>query len=150
MSNVNVLLEKLNLSAKLTQEPGSIGFDLYAERTTTINPLATVKVATGVCLQIPEGFVGVIKEKSGVATSWPLMLKAGVIDPNYTGEIKVVLFNYSERTIKINAGTAIAQILFFLAPNVDITEVDQLLKTNRGPQGFGSSQASKEGGIEFI
>ena len=95
-------------------------------------------IDTGVHVEIPEGYVGFIKSKSGLMVNNGL-LTDGTIDAHYTGSIKVKLFNTSPKDYKINAGDKIAQLVIvpFLLPELEV--VDHLEETDRGDGGFGST-----------
>ena len=88
---------------------------------------------------ILASWVGKIRNRSGIATSTPLMVDAGVIDPGYRGEIKVVLANISEYPFDVEKGQKIAQMLFETIPTVTMVPVTVLSATDRGAAGFGST-----------
>ena len=95
-------------------------------------------IDTGVHVQIPEGYVGLIKSKSGLMVNNGL-LTDGTIDSGYTGSIKVKLFNTSPKDYKFKAGEKIAQLVIVpcLLPELEV--VDHLEETDRGDGGFGST-----------
>ncbi len=121
----------------------SAGADLYAylDRAEEIKPGETKFISTGVCMEIPEGLVGLVYARSGLACKQGLAPanKVGVIDSDYRGEVKVVLHNHSNETRIVENGQRIAQIVF--APYVfgEFEVVDQLQDTVRGQGGFGST-----------
>ena len=92
-------------------------------------------------MEIPEGYVGLIYARSGIATKRGLAPanKVGVIDSDYRGEIMVALHNHSNTTAKIDAKERIAQIVIAPYLTVNFTEVDELGNTVRGEGGFGST-----------
>ena len=95
-------------------------------------------IDTGVHVEIPEGYVGLIKSKSGLMVNHGL-LTDGTIDSGYTGSIKVKLFNTSPKDYKFKAGEKIAQLVILpcLLPELEL--VDSLEETDRGDDGFGST-----------
>ena len=118
------------------------GADLYsAEEEMTIQPGETKLVHTGLAMQIPEGYVGLIYARSGIATKRGLAPanKVGVIDSDYRGEIMVSIFNHSGEPQTIAAGERVAQIVITPYLTVNFTEADELDDTDRGAGGFGST-----------
>ncbi|MFI3141979.1 MAG: dUTP diphosphatase [Clostridia bacterium] len=119
------------------------GADLYAccDETMTVAPSETVFVKTGLSMQIPDGFVGLIYARSGLACKKGLAPanKVGVIDSDYRGEIMVAIHNHSKLTHEIETGERVAQIV--IAPYVvaNFIEADELDDTVRGEGGFGST-----------
>ncbi len=125
----------------------SAGADLYACEggAVTIASGETKLIHTGIALEIPEGYVGLIYARSGIATKRGLAPanKVGVIDSDYRGEIMVSLFNHSDKMQSIEDGERIAQLVIapFLA--VEYTETEELSQTVRGSGGFGSTGTTK-------
>ena len=115
------------------------GWDLYASEDAIIDPSKTELISTDISFAIPEGYVGLIWDRSGMAAKRGLHRFAGVIDSGYRGEVKVCLWNSSDKYCVINAGERIAQILFQEAPSFTMVEVNSLEDTDRGTGGFGSS-----------
>lgn len=118
--------------------PGDAGFDIYSSEDCEIEPLEQKWVSTGLFVEIPPGFVGIVKEKSGLAGKG-FMLGAGVIDSNYRGEVKVLVRNFSKSILKIEKDQKIAQFLFVKAEIPEIREAENLSETERGAGGFGST-----------
>lgn len=121
----------------------SAGADLYAltENDITIKSGETFLVHTGICLEIPEGYVGLIYARSGLATKKGLAPanKVGVIDSDYRGEIMVSLFNHSNEERTITSGERIAQLVIAPFLKADYEEATDLSDTLRGEGGFGST-----------
>ena len=115
------------------------GWDLYASEDAIIDPSKTELISTDISFAIPEGYVGLIWDRSGMAAKRGLHRFAGVIDSGYRGEVKVCLWNSSDKYCVINAGERIAQILFQEVPSFTMVEVNSLEDTDRGTGGFGSS-----------
>ena len=120
------------------------GADLYAllqGASLSVAAGETVLIGTGLSVEIPEGYVGLIYARSGLATKKGLAPanKVGVIDADYRGEIKVALFNQSGKEQTILAGERIAQLV--IAPFLSVTyeEAEELSSTDRGAGGFGST-----------
>ena len=146
MEKKNVRIQKLNEKAIVPSygSPCAAGADLYAfteGETITINPHETKFIHTGIAMEIPDGLVGLIYARSGIACKRSLAPanKVGVIDSDYRGEIMVALHNHSEEIQQIEDGERIAQIV--LAPYItaDFTVAESLDDTERGTGGFGST-----------
>lgn len=140
-----IKIKKLNEKATLPSygTPYSAGADLYActDGEVIIAPGETKLIKTGIAMEIPEGAVGLIYARSGLATKRNLAPanKVGVIDSDYRGEIMVALFNHGNAEQRIEHGERIAQ--FVLAPYIhaDFSETETLSDTVRGEGGFGST-----------
>lgn len=114
------------------------GFDLRTPVNFFIAPHDSFTVKTGVHIQIPEGYVGFLKSKSGLNVKHGIQSE-GVIDAGYTGSIVAKLYNNSNETIGFNRGDKITQIVILPIPYVEMVEVEELEETERGNRGFGSS-----------
>ncbi len=115
------------------------GMDFYANETLVLPPQERKLVSTGIALAIPQGYVGLIWDKSGIALKHGLKVMAGVIDSGYRGEIKILLHNLSSQPFTIERGKKIAQMLIQPIERKNIVEVDELDETPRGEGGFGST-----------
>lgn len=119
------------------------GYDLYADinQLMWIPPHETVKIGTGISVEIPHGYYGAVYARSGIATK--KMLRpgnaVGVIDEDYRGEVIVALHNDGDVPQSIEVGDRIAQLVInpYVAPEIEI--VDELDETDRGSGGFGST-----------
>lgn len=102
---------------------------------------ATVKVGTGIAMEIPEGYFGAVFARSGMATNRGLRPAncVGVIDSDYRGEVIVALHNDSDKCETIHAGDRIAQLVIMPYLGVELNEVADLTDTERGSGGFGST-----------
>lgn len=118
---------------------GAAGYDIYSAESQAIFPNERYAFKTNLFLKIPEGYYGRICPRSGLAVKSGIDVLAGVIDSDYIGEIKVVLINLGQYPEKINVGDKIAQIIFQKYEIVSFEEVDDLSKTDRGDNGFGST-----------
>jgi dUTP pyrophosphatase len=121
--------------------PGDAGLDLYAADTTVLQPGERALIPCGVALAIPEGFVGLVHPRSGLAVDHGLtVLNApGTIDSGYRGEVKVLLINLGQAAAEVRHGQRIAQLVLMRVGVVDVREVDRLDVTVRGSGGFGST-----------
>ncbi len=120
------------------------GADLYAlieDGAVTIAPHTTVMIRTGLAMEIPEGFAGLIYARSGTACKRGLAPanKVGVIDSDYRGEIMVALHNHGETAQTVEHGERMAQMIITPFITADFTECDTLDETDRGEGGFGST-----------
>lgn len=121
----------------------SAGADLYAciDGQVEILPSETKLIKTGLAMEIPTGFVGLIYARSGLASKRGLAPanKVGVVDSDYRGEVMVALHNHSDKVQTIDAGERIAQMVIAPYLKVEFEEVDILEDTVRGAGGFGST-----------
>lgn len=142
---VSMNIKKLRESAKVPTYGSefSAGADLYAclDAPVTIEPAATLLIPTGLALAIPEGLVGLIYARSGLASKKGLAPanKVGVIDSDYRGEVMVALHNHGSVPQTVEGGERIAQIVFAPYYAADFELVDELDATARGAGGFGST-----------
>ncbi len=122
---------------------GSAGGDLYSaeENDVAIAPNQTVLIGTGLAVEIPDDYVGLVYARSGLATKSGLAPanKVGVIDSDYRGEIKVALYNHSSESRTVAKGDRIAQMVIAPYLKVEYDEVEDLTDTTRGAGGFGST-----------
>jgi dUTP pyrophosphatase len=134
-------VKKLKEDAKLPirKRRGDAGLDLYSSEEVELKPGEYTAVPTGIAVEIPKGFFGLIKDRSGLAVKHALHCLAGVVDENYRGEIKVVLINLGKEPVRLEKHTRIAQLLIVPYEAVKVVEVETLEDTERGEQGFGSS-----------
>ena len=114
------------------------GIDLYGCEKFTLKPNSTTAVSTGVAMEIPAGFVGLIRDRSSMGKRGITTL-AGVVDAGYRGEVLVMLHNLNDEAIEFEAGAKIAQMLILPVSTAPIVEVNQLSDSDRGERGFGSS-----------
>lgn len=121
------------------KRPGDAGMDLYATHDVLLEPNAQETVHTGIAMAIPDGYVGLIWDRSGMAADYGIKTLAGVIDSNYRGEVCVVLCNLSRFHYKVEKGDRIAQMIIQEVEEVVIHMTDELTESNRGEAGFGST-----------
>ena len=145
IQKINVIFKKLDENAKVPTYGScfSAGADLYAlcESPVTLFAGKTEFIHTGISLEIPEGIVGLIYARSGMACKRGVAPanKVGVIDSDYRGEIIVCLHNHGENDVVIENGERVAQIVFAPYFTADFTESESLSDTERGDGGFGST-----------
>ena len=135
--NIKKLSETATIPTRAN--PSDAGLDLYSNEFVNLLPNSARLVDTGIAMAIPEGFAGLIWDRSGMAVRNDIHRFARVIDSGYRGPIKVCLYNFSDRVVQIKRGHRIAQILIQEVPNFVVQEVDDLDSTERGEGGFGSS-----------
>lgn len=114
------------------------GFDLRSRDSVLIPAHGDVTFDTGVHIEIPEGYVGFLKSKSGLNVKHGLT-GTGVIDSGYTGPIVVKLYNNSSFNYKVGLGDKLIQLVILPIPEIELEQVNSLDVTERGSNGFGSS-----------
>lgn len=141
--NVNIKYTKLNNAANDLQPAyeTDAGVDLVCTKSIRIPANNVVKIPTGVAVKIPKGYYGKIEEKSGYSLRNTLKLKAGIIDTDYTGEIRVIFQNAGQDPYVVEKGEKIAQLIIHKLPNIKFVQVDDLEHENRGQDGFGSTDS---------
>lgn len=143
MTSPHILVQRLHPDAQLPRyahlgEQGDLAADLYAVSGCTVTPGATLAIATGIALGIPPGFGALIEDRSGLALRG-LTTLAGVIDPGYRGEVKVVMVNLSAIAHQIAAGDRIAQMRIVPLLQATFAFAELLDETERAAGGFGST-----------
>ncbi|MCB9802827.1 dUTP diphosphatase [Candidatus Nomurabacteria bacterium] len=138
---MKIKVKKLKEQAVLPQmmRQGDAAFDLSSCENFLLKSNETKIISTGLALEIPENYVGNIRDRSGLAAKHGLHTLAGIIDSNYRGEIGVVMVNLSKEDYQIKIGDRVAQMLIQKIEVVDFEEVQELSETNRGENGFNSS-----------
>jgi len=118
---------------------GDAGLDLYSAEEVTLLPGKKIGVKTGAAVAIPDGYVGLIWDKSGISMKYGLKTLGGVIDSGYRGEVIVGMVNLGDEPHTFEKGDKVAQMIIQKKESVSIEEVDELDDTDRGDKGFGSS-----------
>ncbi|HNV68286.1 MAG TPA: dUTP diphosphatase [Candidatus Ozemobacteraceae bacterium] len=120
---------------------GASGYDLCASVKGEIGPGKVVAVPTGIKIEIPAGYEGQVRPRSGLAAKHGVtVLNApGTIDSDYRGEVKVILINHGEEPFRYEPGMRIAQLVFAKVQEAEFTVVDQIVDSARGEGGFGST-----------
>jgi deoxyuridine 5'-triphosphate nucleotidohydrolase len=117
----------------------SAGLDIYAIEELTIRPGERALAQTGLAVAIPKGFYGRLAPRSGLATQKGLDTLAGVIDADYRGEIRCLLYNAGDETINLPAQSKICQLIIEKIITPAAVWVDEISDTDRGSGGFGST-----------
>jgi len=116
------------------------GLDIYsAEENYNLKAGERKGFLTSIKMEIPDGYVGLVWDKSGLASKYGIKTMAGVIDSTYRGEIIIILINLGSENYLVEKNTKIAQILIQKIEQVEIEEVENLENTERGDEGFGST-----------
>ena len=145
MQNTEINIKLLNDMAKVPTRGSeyAAGYDLYAaiEYNIIIPPHSTVKIGTGIAVELKEGTFGAIFARSGLATKKGLRPAncVGVCDSDYRGEYVVAVHNDSDYEMTIEPGERIAQLIIMPFIPVEFNVVDELSNTDRGAGGFGST-----------
>ena len=134
---MNVLLDKDAILPTRAHDADA-GYDLYSRVDAVIYPDDSFKFDTGVHVEIPRGYVGDVKSKSGLMMKYGIVTD-GTVDSGYTGSIQVKLFNHGNAAVYIQKGQKIAQLVIKAIITPELTVVDSLEDTERGQNGFGSS-----------
>ena len=116
-----------------------LGFDIRANETVTIPVSEQRTIKTGLAIEIPEGHVGLIRDRAGVITKMGLHTAAGTFDPAYRGEVSIVLVNYGEHDVEVEKGMRIAQMIILPVAKAKLKEVKELPSTERNKRGFSST-----------
>jgi dUTP pyrophosphatase len=135
-------VKRISAGAKVPvyQHPGDAGMDLFAAEEVKLGPGEAKAVPTGLSMAIPEGYVGLIWDKSGISLQGVHRL-AGVVDAGYRGEVKVVMVNLGPEPYVFKQGQKVAQMLIQPVQTVEVIDVGEgeLDRTTRGAGGFGST-----------
>jgi dUTP pyrophosphatase len=141
---IDVAIRRLRPDAVLPRQAyeGDAGVDLAACEGTVLEPGARAVIATGLAVEIPDGYAGFVLPRSGLAARHGIGVvnSPGLIDSGYRGEIRVVLLNSDlEEAFAVEPGMRIAQLVIAPVAAVRLVEVDELATSERGARGFGSS-----------
>lgn len=123
---------------------GDAGLDLHSVENIILKPGDRYAVGTGLAFELPEGYVSLIWDKSGLALKKGIKSMGGVIEHTYRGEYKVILYNASSEIFEIKKGDKIAQMLVQPVMSVEVEEADELSDSARGTHGFGSADEAKK------
>lgn len=142
---MDINIKLLNKFAKIPTRGSAeaAGWDLYTaiENEMRVPPHETIKIGTGIAVEIPKGYFGAIYARSGLATKQGLRPAncCGIVDSDYRGEIIVALHNDKDDPQIISSNERIAQLIIQPYLNINFNEVDELINTDRGEKGFGST-----------
>jgi dUTP pyrophosphatase len=118
---------------------GSAGWDLSAINNALVPAGGRALVDTGLAIRVPADCYGRVAPRSGLAVKYGIDVGAGVIDSDYTGPVKVLLFNHGDADFVVNAGDRIAQFILVKIDTSTFDVVEALDDTERGAAGFGST-----------
>lgn len=138
---MKIRVKKLHPDAKVPAfaHPGDAGMDLYSVEDMVIAPGARASVPTGIAIELPEGYVSLVWDKSGPSHKFGVKTLGGVLDSGYRGEYLIGLVNLGREPFEIKRGQKIAQLLIQRVEHPEIEETDELSDTSRGAGGFGST-----------
>lgn len=137
MIKVQLLNDKARVPTVATEY--SAGWDLYACEDCLITPGCEAIISTGIALDIPVGYFGLLTHRSSIAFKGDTVASLGIIDADYRGEVKVKLFHLGFSGLHIKAGDRVAQIVFIPYSAAGLEVVDSFGSTKRGLGGFGST-----------
>src|SRR5210317_1339907 len=141
---MTLLVKRLNEHATLPARgsPLAAGYDLSSSEDVSIPKGTRGLVGTGIAFTVPHETYGRIAPRSGLAVKKGIQVGAGVIDRDYTGEVKVVLFNHGDEDFEVKKGDRIAQLILERCETPEVEEIETLEQTDRGSGGFGSTGIS--------
>jgi dUTP pyrophosphatase len=139
MVNVRILKLHEDMTTPHYAHEGDAAFDLRSSEELTLEPKQRYTVKAGFKMAIPDGYFGLIKDRSGNAHKFGIHCLAGVIDSGYRGEIGVVMVNLGDDPFVITRDQRIAQMIIMPVPKVKLEEVKDLDDSTRGEGGFGST-----------
>ncbi|KAJ0121211.1 deoxyuridine 5triphosphate nucleotidohydrolase [Diaporthe amygdali] len=136
-----LLIKKLSDKARLPTRGSAFaaGYDIYAAKATVIPARGKAVVDTDISMAVPAGTYGRIAPRSGLAVKHSLTTGAGVIDADYRGQVKILLFNLSDTDFNVSEGDRIAQLVLERIYTPEVLEVAELEESVRGAGGFGST-----------
>lgn len=138
---MEIKVKKLHPDAQIPHyaHDADAGMDLFTVEQFELEPGERKSVPLGLSIEIPEGYVGLIWDKSGLSHKYGIKSFGGVVDAGYRGEIHAGIMNLSDKFFSFEKGHKIAQMLIQKVERVNFVEVDGLSETDRGNGGFGSS-----------
>ena len=139
--NQVIKVKKISPNAEIPSYAYStdVGFDLRAITSEKLFPGEQKEFKTGLIFEIPEGHVGLIRDRAGIVTKMGVHTCAGTFDPGFRGEITIFLVNMSEETQFVEEGMRIAQMIFLPVVKPQILQVKEVSETERGGKSFGST-----------
>ena len=138
---LTIKIKKLKNDAVLPNyaHSGDAGMDIYASENVHVRKGERAKVPTGIAMEIPEGYVGLVWDKSGLSINQGLKTLGGVIDAGYRGEIIIGIANLSSEDYTLEKGHKVAQLLIQKIESPVIEEAIELNNSHRGEKGLGST-----------
>ena len=143
---LKIYFKKLSELAVIPQKmtDTSAGYDIYSsnEKDIVLHPNTLELIPTGLSIELPANYEAQIRPRSGLALKHQITVlnTPGTIDPDYRGEVKVILYNFGKEDFVIKSQTRIAQMIISRFENVNFIEVDKLSKTQRDSGGFGHTE----------
>lgn len=141
MDKIILKVKRLYEDAKVPiyAHDGDAGLDFFAHETVLIKPGENKAIKTGIAVEIPEGYVGLVWDKSGLSINHKLKVLGGVIDSGFRGEVIMSLINLSDKEYIMEKGHKVAQMIIQKFESVVVDEVEKLTDTVRGENKFGST-----------
>jgi dUTP pyrophosphatase len=136
---VKLLTENAKAPEKATE--GSVGYDIFTATEGVVDERGKFIFKTDIAIDVPEGYYAKISQRSSVTWNYDCTIEAGIIDPDYRGNIEVVVFNHSNESKYFPKHFRIAQLILTKYVSTDIEIVDSLMPTKRGTKGFGKATA---------
>jgi len=138
VDNINIKVKKLAHCKALPEykTDSAVGMDVYAGGARVIEPGGRAVVPTGFCVEIPEGFGLHLIARSGLFSREGIHVE-GLIDPDYRGEVGIMIHNNSSGSFEVEPGMRIAQAYVVQMPKIEFEEVEDLSETRRGQNGYG-------------
>lgn len=134
-------VKKIDIEAKLPaySHPGDAGMDLFALEDSVVPVGEIARIRTGVAMEIPNGYVGLCWDKSGLSMNNGIKVLGGVIDSGYRGELILGVINLGDKDYVFEKHHKVMQLLIQPIIQVEINEVSELTDSSRGVGGFGST-----------
>ena len=138
---MEIKITKLHPDAKIPQyaHHDDAGMDLFCTEEVTLKPGERLQIKTGIAMEIPDGYVGLIWDKSGLSQKFGLKTLGGVVDSGYRGEIMIGMYNLGAEPYVFEVGHKVAQMLIQKVEQPEIVEVEELSESVRGDNAFGST-----------
>ena len=138
---MQIKAKKLYPDAQLPQmmRAGDAAIDFYSYKDYQINPGERIIAETGVALSIPKGYWGNVRDRGGLPAKHGIHTMGGVFDSNYRGEVQIIMINLGQEIYNLKKGDRICQMIIAKHEDVELEEVEELDKTNRGEDRFASS-----------
>lgn len=138
---MKIRIKKLHPDARIPSyaHPGDAGMDLFTVETFELGPGERKSIPLGIALEIPDGYVGLMWDKSGLSHRYGIKTFGGVIDSGYRGEIHAGIMNLSDKFFTFEKGHKIAQLLIQKVEMAEFEETDELSDSSRGEGRMGST-----------
>lgn len=138
---MRIKIKKLNLEARIPSYAlkGDAGMDLFSCEDAVLKPGERKAVSTGIAIEFPEGYAGLIWDKGGMAVNSGIKTMGGVFEHTYRGDYKIILLNTSDEEYHVKKGDKIAQLLIQPVVSAEIEQVQELSESPRGERRFGST-----------